>query len=208
MFLYAITQRSLFAGDENARAQALQAQARRLAKGGVHYLQIREKDLPLPVLRSLAASIVKAVKSENSQMKILLNGPAAIAAQTGCDGIHLTSTATSRDAFVARRLFSQNGRHCIISAACHNVPDIQNHGKFADVLLFAPVFEKVVPHGVVPGVGLTALSEAIQFARKTPVLALGGVTLSNAIHCIHAGASGVAAIRLFVQNDWKSLTQK
>ena len=34
-----------------------------------------------------------------------------------------------------------------------------------------------------------------------PILALGGVNLSNAASCLAAGAAGVAAIRLFQQGD-------
>ena len=47
--------------------------------------------------------------------------------------------------------------------------------------------------------GLEALHEACQ--EKIPVLALGGVTLENAEACIQAGAAGIAAIRLFQENE-------
>lgn len=208
MQLYAITQRSLFAGDQTARAKALRDQAQVLAKGGVHYLQIREKDLPQAALRSLSTSIVEVIRSENGKMKVLLNGPAAIALEAGCDGVHLTGNATPQDALDARRLFSENGRSCFVSAACHSIPEISSRSQYADLLLFAPVFEKRTSEGSRPGVGLKALSQAVHSAQNVPVLALGGVTARNAAKCTQAGAAGIAAIRLFLQNDWVPLTHR
>ncbi len=43
----------------------------------------------------------------------------------------------------------------------------------------------------VEGVGTSAM----------PVLALGGITIDNARSCVAAGAAGIAAIRLFQDND-------
>lgn len=205
MLLYAITESSLFPGDKEARENALLPLARKLARGGVHYLQIREKGLPLPELHTLTAAIVAAVQAEGSPMKILLNGPPEIAFETRCHGIHLSSRAPSGAAFAARRLYRQAGSDCIVSAACHSVFEIQERSAYADLLLFSPVFEKIMPSPRIPGVGLPALSEATRHAGRVPVLALGGVTANNAHACLAAGAKGIAAIRLFLEDGWATL---
>jgi thiamine-phosphate pyrophosphorylase len=75
----------------------------------------------------------------------------------------------------------------------------------ADLALFAPVFEKKDAPNTRP-TGLEALHQACQ--HQIPVLALGGVTLGNAADCLRAGAAGVAAIRLFQQNDVADVVRK
>ncbi|MGC8550780.1 MAG: thiamine phosphate synthase [Acidobacteriaceae bacterium] len=205
MLLYAITQRSLFPGDENAHLNALIQLARRLAKDGVPYLQIREKDLPPARLKSLATAIVQITQAENNQMSVLLNGPAAIALKTGCQGIHLAGNVPAGEAHKARSLFAQAGRDCTISAACHSFEEVRSRAAIADFLLFSPVFEKAGPSGIVPGVGLDALSQAVTESQGRPVLALGGITATNAPACKAAGAQGIAAIRLFLDQQWKPL---
>ena len=54
--------------------------------------------------------------------------------------------------------------------------------------------------------GLDRLQQVCR--RRIPVLALGGVTTENAHLCIAAGASGIAGIRLFQENDIASVATK
>jgi thiamine-phosphate pyrophosphorylase len=68
----------------------------------------------------------------------------------------------------------------------------------ATIAIFAPVFEKKDSPATTP-VGLEALRQACH--APIPVLALGGITLQNAKSCLEAGAAGIAAIRLFQEND-------
>ena len=63
MLLYAITNRRLLEGDENAKRDRLVELARGWASGGVDTIQVRERDLALTELQPLAARVVDAVRA-------------------------------------------------------------------------------------------------------------------------------------------------
>ena len=87
----------------------------------------------------------------------------------------------------------------LISISCHSPEEVtQAATEAATLAIFAPVFEKKDAPGNAP-TGLEALRQACQ--AKIPVLALGGITLQNAASCLQAGAAGIAAIRLFQENN-------
>jgi hypothetical protein len=65
MLLYAITDRNQLPGSEAERSAALVELARQWVRGGVDYLQIREKDLSPEELLPLARQIIEAVRSKN-----------------------------------------------------------------------------------------------------------------------------------------------
>lgn len=204
MQLYAITDRKLFPSSE-----ALIKQAARWAKGGVDILQIREKDLSRADLTALATRIVRAVRSAQGHTRILLNGPAKVAIEAGCNGIHLTADQPGSAVVKAKAFMRAVVTDPIISVSCHTIADVErarNHG--AALAIFAPVFEKRSGQDTVLGQGLQALADACRIAGTMPVFALGGVTAENAHDCIDAGASGIAAIRLFASDDWLTLRSR
>ncbi len=85
-----------------------------------------------------------------------------------------------------------------VAVSCHSRAEVARAAQEgADFAVFGPVFEKA--RSPASPTGLEALREACQ--EKIPVLALGGITLENAKACIQAGAAGIAAIRLFQQNE-------
>jgi thiamine-phosphate pyrophosphorylase len=207
MLLYAITSRRLF--PEPERRAALVALARGWARDGIDYIQIREKDLPLPDLLILAREIVATVRAEGPRTRVLLNGPADIALEAAADGVHLPGDAAEDAAGEARRIFRSAGQAAIISRACHSVEEIRNT-RDASLIVFAPVFEKAPDQNtpaqpILPGQGLAVLEEACHAAAPVPVFALGGVTAENAAACIAAGAAGIAGIRLFLGDEWQNL---
>jgi thiamine-phosphate pyrophosphorylase len=94
----------------------------------------------------------------------------------------------------------------LIAVSCHSAEEvIQAAAQAATFAVFAPVFEKKDVPGTEPA-GLTALHQACE--ANIPVLALGGITLANARSCLAAGAAGIAAIRLFQENNIAAVVQR
>ncbi len=216
MLLCAITNRHLVGNQPAAQRDGLIALARVWAENGVALAQLREKDLPAEELILLAQAMQRAVRDVGATTRILLNAPLAVALAAGADGVHLPASAAAQRFDGIRRL-DETRHHAIlgsasspfwISMACHTQQEVeQARDQNVDCILFAPVFEKRISsrfreehsgdEHTLPGVGLAALAAACRVAHPVPVLALGGVTASNAAACVAVGASGIAAIRLF-----------
>ncbi len=205
--LYYITDRSQFAVDETARRRCLLQKISEATQAGVEYIQLRERDLPARELEELARDVIRVVKDEErragnreQRTAVLINSRTDVALAVRADGVHLRSDDIG--AAEVRRIGSTrvNGRvRLIISQSCHQPAEVQQAAAAgADLALFAPVFEKKdSPQS--KATGLDELHRACQY--QLPVLALGGITLQNAGACLEAGAAGVAAIRLFQEND-------
>ncbi len=116
----------------------------------------------------------------------------------GADGVHLRSDDISPQEV---RAVWKNARVSPpapqIAVSCHSPAEVaQAAANGATLAVFAPVFVKKNARPA----GLAALRETCA-SVKIPVLGLGGITLSNAVSCLEAGAAGIAAIRLFEEND-------
>jgi REP element-mobilizing transposase RayT len=109
-------------------------------------------------------------------------------------------------------------RDFLVGVSCHSPSEVRSaeaHG--ADFAVLAPIFEKAGTD--VPAVGLEKLRittqsrgpdlrvEAGDNRVGVPVLALGGVNLSNAAQCLRAGAAGLAGTRLFQEGKLKDTIQ-
>ena len=230
--LYYITDRTAFGADEHSRQTRLLAKIAEATRAGVNFIQLREKDLPIRDLESLAReamSIIAKLKAENPVLrtKLLINSRTDVAMAVAAAGVHLRSDDISPEDVTAiwgrtpvgtaalgcpaaqsdaptepdgKKIFSQPP---LVGVSCHAPEEVrqaeQNGAAFA---VFAPVFEKKD----VPAAGLKLLHEACQ--TNIPVLALGGITLANAHSCLEAGVGGIAAIRLFQENDIAEIMER
>jgi thiamine-phosphate pyrophosphorylase len=208
--LYYITDRSQFGGEERACRRALLAKLAEAVSAGVDYIQLREKDLNSRELEMLArdawAEVLNSISlgTENQgprtgvKTRLLINSRTDVALAAGADGVHLRSEDIS--ASDVRAIWRSCGAAAhvpppIVAVSCHTAADVLlAEAEEASFAVFAPVFGKRSGAGT----GIAALHDACR--AKIPVLALGGITLDNALSCLDAGAAGVAGIRLFQEN--------
>lgn len=192
--VYLITDRQLLSRKECATdLTALINFIASAAEAGVDMIQIRERDLTARALFNLTEAVVAKARSHNTH--VLVNDRTDVAAAAGA-GVHLTTRSmtveTIRKAFDAEMLAGVS-THSIEEAIA------AEHGG-ADFIVFGPVFETESKKSYGPPVGLDQLEEACRRVR-IPVLALGGIKLSNFHLTLERGASGIAAISLFTDAD-------
>ena len=225
MLLYYITDRTAFPGDEPTRRSRLLKKIAEAASQGIDYIQLREKDLSTRDLESLvreAMDVIRRLRTENRELRtaLLINSRTDVAIATAANGTHLRANDVSpqevraawRGSRGAGAPSASSGQALaressqtdpLIAVACHSPQEvIKAASDQATFAVFAPVFEKKDAQPK----GLEALRQACH--AEIPVLALGGVTLRNAQSCLEAGAAGIAAIRLFQENDIAAIVRQ
>jgi thiamine-phosphate pyrophosphorylase len=156
----------------------------------IDLIQIREKQLTTKVLYQLATAAAGITRG--SATKLLVNDRADVAAVAGADGVHLTSSSLLPETI--RLTF---GAEFLIGVSTHSLASAfaaQRGG--ADFVVFGPVFDTPSKRQYGGAVGLAELRRVTSALAPFPVLALGGITILNAPDCVHAGAAGIAAIRM------------
>ncbi len=222
LLCYVTDRRSLAAADPAEARKALLQKIAAAAAASVDWIQIREKDLTGKECSALtrealqlaansagdetaraASSAAKAARiavsssGKAARTQIFVNDrlDVALAAQAG--GVHLGEKSLPSEE--ARRLVNSLHREkdFLIGVSCHSLEAAQEAERGgANYLFFGPVFATPAKAAYGAPQGLDRLAE-VRRAVALPVLAIGGITLENAASCFSAGASGIAAIRLF-----------
>jgi thiamine-phosphate pyrophosphorylase len=215
--LYYITDRRQFTGNHREQEQRLLEKIAECAAAGVDLVQLREKDLGAGALEELALKAMAALAE--SRTRLLINARTDVALACGAHGVHLP--ASDLAASDVRPIFARAGVSApVIGVSTHSAAEVASaeaHG--ADFAVFGPVFEKSGTEKSGTEKSGTASREGLEELRRIchrteaaqppmPVLALGGITLENAPLCAAAGAAGIAAIRLFQQNDVLAIVKK
>jgi thiamine-phosphate pyrophosphorylase len=157
----------------------------------ISFFQVREKKLTTRVLHELVR--LAAELTRGTATRLFVNDRFDVARAAGADGVQLTSL--SLPPRVVREACDDE---FLIGASTHSLETAREaRDGGADFVVFGPVFETESKLAYGPPQGLEKLREVTKALDGFPVIAIGGITLDNAQSCFEAGASGIAAIRLF-----------
>jgi thiamine-phosphate diphosphorylase len=140
--------------------------------GGARAVVLREKDLAARARAELASALAAVLRPVDG-MLLVASGPAT------ADGVHLAGA----DPFPVPA-------PPVVGRSCHSGAELRDAAvEGCAYATLSPIFRSASKPGYGPPLGPEALRDA-----PLPVLALGGVTPSNAGACVAAGAYGVAVM--------------
>lgn len=154
----------------------------RLQKG-LRLVQLREKELPRDALLGLARKVSGLAHRHGA--RVLINGDAGLAAESGADGVH----------FTAQMLMGLQARPDGLTAAasCHDEAELARAGGLGlDFAVLGPV-KKTISH---PGAATLGWERFAQIAggATLPIYAIGGLSMADLEDAWRAGAHGIAMI--------------
>ena len=179
--LYAITD------GNHADPEQLSEKVEKALIGGAKIIQYRDKTLDSKK-RFLEASLLLKLCNRYS-VPLIINDDVQLAYDTGAHGVHIGKDDTNVQE--ARRLL---GKDSIIGVSCYNSYELairaQNAG--ADYIAFGSFFSSTIkPDAVQAEINLLQQAKT---GLSIPVVAIGGITSSNASSLIDAGADMLAVI--------------
>jgi thiamine-phosphate pyrophosphorylase len=185
--LYAI----IDAGILSARGISPETFARELREAGVELIQYRDKTGQPQQILEAAARIRAALAG--SSCRLILNDRADLAVLAKADGVHV-----GQDDLSPADVRSVVGPDRLIGLSTHNDEQVRNaeqtaEQSAADYIAIGPVFATGTKLNPDPVIGLEGVRRARALTSK-PLVAIGGITRSNARSVIDGGADSVAIV--------------
>jgi thiamine-phosphate pyrophosphorylase len=179
--LYPIVDASCFP-DERALLRFVEE----LLSAGVTLLQYRNKQ---GSPRQMLSQGLELRRIAGDRVRLIMNDRADLCLAAGFDGVHLgQDDLPPQD---ARRIV---GKPLWMGVSTHNPEQLRRADRTgADYLAIGPVFATSSKANPDPVVGLDGV-RAVRALTRKPLVAIGGITRSNARSVIDAGADAVAVI--------------
>jgi thiamine-phosphate pyrophosphorylase len=189
--LYAIVDAAFFTSGED-----LEHFVEELVSAEVTLIQYRDKTnnsrSVLMHARQLAAIV-------SGRAKLILNDRADLCVIAGWDGVHL-----GQDDLAPAEARKIIGDEPWLGISTHSPAQIVEADKeLANYVAIGPVFSTASKQNPDPVVGVEGVQKARSLTSK-PLVAIGGITLSNARSVMDAGADSVAVISALLTNPRKS----
>ena len=163
-------------------------QVARFSAGGATLIQLREKYLSPRELYREAEEALRVAHAGGA--RLMINDRVDIALALQVDGVHLGQDDLSPA--VARKLL---GEGAVIGFSTHNLEQAQAAANMpVDYIAIGPIFSTVTKADPDPVVGLDGVRRVRDVIGGIPLVAIGGITVQNAIKVISAGADAVAVI--------------
>jgi thiamine-phosphate pyrophosphorylase len=157
-----------------------------LVTGGAHLIQLRDKTSRTGALVALADAAVARAHAAGAHL--LINDRADVAKLSRADGVHVGQEDLPVEA--VRAIL---GREAIVGLSTHDEAQIAAAIRTdATYIAVGPVFGTSTKDTGYSARGLDLVRHASREGR--PVVAIGGITLENALDVIAAGAASVAVI--------------
>jgi thiamine-phosphate pyrophosphorylase len=180
--LYLITDRKLF----NAQCSMYLAIEAAL-RGGVKFIQLREKHFPTRKLLDMAYWMLGLTKEYNAQL--LINDRVDIALAVNADGVHLGQK--SLPAHAVRKIA---GNKLLIGVSTHSFDEaVGAEEDGADFITLGPIYQTPSKLKYGNPIGIDVLRR-VKSKVSIPVLPIGGIKLDKVKEVMDAGADGVALI--------------
>ena len=159
-------------------------------RGGVDWVQLRDRELEGAALLALADELAAALRRGSDPgrpARLLVNRRVDVALAAGADGVHL-----GFDAMTVAQARAVLPPGATVGISAHAPDEVARAPSGTDYAHLAPVFPPLskTPAEARAAVGLEALGAAAR--SGLPVLAQGGIDAGNAAAARAAGASGVA----------------
>ena len=175
---YAITN-----AEEMGDAAFMGALERRL-QSGLRLIQVREPQMSEKSLQRFAAAVLAMAHGYGA--RVLLNENLALAADCGCDGVHLKAAQL--------HALRERPRFQLVGASCHHAAELSLATRLgADFVVLGPV-APTPSHPGSPAMGWSAFERLVR-GFDLPVYALGGMRMRDLETAWTHGAHGVGMQR-------------
>jgi thiamine-phosphate pyrophosphorylase len=171
--------------------------ARAYLNGGARLLQLRAKGMESGPFLELASAIAEDTRAAGAQL--IVNDRADIATLAGAAGVHVGQDDL-RPSDVRRII----GEDAVVGLSTHTVAQLERGvTEPVSYIAIGPVFSTATKVTGYDQVGLPLVAAAARAAsvRGLPVVAIGGITLTNARSVIDTGAQSLAIITDLISAD-------